>query len=162
MHRARLAVMMFVAALAAPTISAQGDPIQWGPHPELGPAEVVRLQLEALQHNDEPAPDSGIARAFRFASPGNRSEIGPLPRFAELIHEGYPELLDHREAHLLPIVQHGDEAVQAVELTSRDGSVYRYLFVLSRQTDPPYEDCWMTDSVLGDPQGPRAPREMTI
>ena len=53
------------------------------PRPELSPEEVIRIQLEALRHNDE--QDRGIEVAFRFASPANRASTGPLPRFIRMI-----------------------------------------------------------------------------
>ena len=36
----------------------------------------------------------GIAAAFAFAAPANRAVTGPLPRFAQMIALGYPEMLD--------------------------------------------------------------------
>ena len=39
-----------------------------------------------MQHNDEPAPDAGIATAFRFASPGSHAVTGLLARFAAMVH----------------------------------------------------------------------------
>ena len=121
------------------------------PSPELSPSEVVRIQLEALQHNDSPQPDAGIAMVFRFSSPGNRAQTGPLPRFSEMLRNGYPQMLNHREVRLPPPLVQDNEAIQPVEVVSQDGAAYRYLFILSRQTEPPYTGCWMTDSVVTDP-----------
>ncbi len=58
---------------------------------------VVRLQLEALQTNDKPEADSGIATAWNYAHPDNRRATGPLDRFT-LMLKGvtYRDLLDHR------------------------------------------------------------------
>lgn len=132
------------------------------PSPDLSPGEVVRIQLEALRHNDKPEPDAGIAVVFRFTSPGNRAQSGPLPRFSEMIRNGYPEMLNHREVHLPPPLIQDDEAIQPVEVVAKNGAAHRYLFILSRQTEPPYAGCWMTDSVLTDPD-PAAPlRQDTI
>lgn len=122
------------------------------PSPGLSPSDVVRIQLDALQHNDTPEPDAGIAVVYRFSSPGNRAQTGPLPRFSEMIRSGYPEMLNHREAHLPPPLIQDGEAIQPVEVVGRDGAAYRYLFILSRQTEPPYTGCWMTDSVVADPE----------
>ncbi|HSY80300.1 MAG TPA: hypothetical protein VK807_00975, partial [Gemmatimonadaceae bacterium] len=52
------------------------------PTPSLSPNQVVEIVLTALQHNDNPQPDAGIATTFEFASPANRLETGPLQRFA--------------------------------------------------------------------------------
>ena len=127
------------------------------PDPELEPAEVVQIQLEALQHNDDPVPDAGIRTVFAFASPSNRSQTGPLRRFADMMHNGFSEMINHREAHLLPLAMRGGTALQPVELVGHDGTIYRYVFVLTRQSDPPYRGCWMTDTVVGDPAESSAP-----
>lgn len=131
------AVLLPLAAAAAPH-----------PDPSLGPTEVVRIQLEAMAHNDRPRPDAGLALVFDFASPGNRAQTGPLQRFSAMVHSGYAQLLNHRSARLSPPVIEGDQALQGVELVDRDGVTVRFVFILSRQSDPPYAGCWMTDSVL--------------
>jgi len=148
--------------LASSTALAQSD-VADTPDPELDPSEVVQIQLDALRHNDDPFPDAGIAELFTFTSPTNRTESGPLPRFADMVHTTFGEMLNHREAHLLPLAVKDGTALQPVELIGKDGSIYRYVFVLTRQADPPYRGCWMTDSVIGDPYGPQAPpRDQSI
>ena len=52
------------------------------PHPALSPAEVVVIQLDALQANAA-ENDAGIAQAWAFAHPDNKRMTGPLPRFAQ-------------------------------------------------------------------------------
>jgi hypothetical protein len=54
------------------------------PSPELLPEDVVKIQLNALKHNDE--KNHGIAIAYRFASPENRLHTGPLERFIRMLH----------------------------------------------------------------------------
>ena len=115
------------------------------PEPTLSPRDVVRIQLEALRHNDE--QDRGIAVAFRFASPANRANTGPLPRFIAMIKEGpYALMLDFVDASYGPVETVADRARQPVMLTG-PGSSITYWFYLSRQAVPPYVDCWMTDAV---------------
>jgi hypothetical protein len=41
------------------------------PDPALSPAEVIAIQLDALQANDTPERDAGIAQTFAFAHPDN-------------------------------------------------------------------------------------------
>src|SRR6516165_8494018 len=55
------------------------------PDPKLSPEEVVQYQLRALQRNDDPHPDAGIERTFRFASPSNKSVTGPLEHFVSIV-----------------------------------------------------------------------------
>lgn len=121
------------------------------PDPRLSPAEVVRIQLDALAHNDRPAADAGIDLVWRFASPGNQAQTGPLPRFRQMVHQGYADMIDHQRATLAATVVQNGQALQGVELIDRAGVSHRYIFVLSQQTDPPYRGCWMTDGVIGSP-----------
>lgn len=120
------------------------------PSPELSPEEVVRLQLEALQRNDE--SNQGIEIAFNFASPDNRKVTGPLSRFITMLNDPhYRPMLNHRAAELDPIQISGDTALQRVTLTAKNGQVFVYIFSLSKQTEPPYQNCWMTDGVVIEP-----------
>ena len=137
-------VAFAVAAVTAPEPSSDPDP-----SPEWTPAEVVRFQVEALQRNDDPYPDAGIATAFQFASPGNRAATGPLDRFAEMVHgPGYRDMLGFARAEFGPIQVEGDQAVQEVTLVQPDGRRATFLFGLSRQAGGDCDGCWMTDAVV--------------
>ena len=115
------------------------------PDPAFTPGEVVRIQLEALRHND--GQDRGIAVAFRFASPANRANTGPFSRFAAMIKNGpYALMLEFGEARYGPVEIVARRARQRVTLTGASGRM-TYWFYLSRQVTPPYMDCWMTDAV---------------
>lgn len=57
-------------------------------------------------------------------------------------------MLDHRGARYGKLKREGDRASQTVILKSRDHGRVGYLFQLSRQSEAPYKDCWMTDSVM--------------
>jgi hypothetical protein len=116
------------------------------PGPDLGPEDVVRIQVEALKRNDE--EDNGIEITFRFASPSNKQATGPLFRFAELVRKpAYRPLLNHKLAEYGPINIDGDTAEQRVTIIEENGEATVFLFALSRQTEGPCKDCWMTDSV---------------
>ena len=150
------ALLSFVLVFCAAPALAQGsdaDPLSEAlvPKPALSPGDVIRIQLEALRHNDE--QDRGIAVAFLFASPTNRANTGPLPRFIGMIKEGpYVLMLDFREAIYGPMETISDRARQRVTLTGVRASI-TYWFYLSRQSEPPYVDCWMTDAVYIEPSG---------
>lgn len=146
---------------AAPALAQEGGPDRADPlsedlmpEPTFSPAEVIRIQLEALRHNDE--QDRGIAVAFRFASPGNRANTGPLSRFAAMIRQGsYALMLDFHDATYGPVETISGRARQRVTLTGARGRT-TYWFHLSRQTEAPYVDCWMTDAVLVEPPAGQA------
>ena len=147
------AVLLLVLVSCGAGALAQGhgvrspDPLSDAlvPAPALSPGDVVRIQLEALRRNEE--QNRGIAVAFRFASPANRANTGPLPRFIAMIKQGpYALMLDFVHASYGPVETVADRARQPVTLTGPDASI-TYWFYLSRQTETPYEDCWMTDAV---------------
>ena len=114
--------------------------------PELKPNDVVRLQLLAMQQNDE--SDIGIEVTFRFASPANKKQTGPLKRFIRLVRNpSYRPLLNHINATFLELNIEEDFAVQDVIITTSNGERIGYRFRLSIQKGPLFPGCWMTDSV---------------
>ena len=147
------ALLAPILAACAPGALAQGEgapnpnPLSDAlvPEPALSPGDVVRIQLEALRHNDE--QNRGIGVAFRFASPANRTNTGPLPRFVAMIKEGpYALMLSFVDVSYGPVETVAGRARQPVTLTGPRSSI-TYWFYLSRQTERPYVDCWMTDAV---------------
>ena len=117
------------------------------PEPELKPNDVVRLQLLAMQQNDD--SDFGIEVTFRFASPANKKQTGPLKRFTRLVRNlSYRPLLNHINATFLELTVEEDFAVQDVIITTSNGKRIGYRFLLSIQKGLLYPDCWMTDSVI--------------
>jgi hypothetical protein len=119
------------------------------PAPSLSASQVVSIVLNALQHNDDPQPDAGIATTFEFASPANRVETGPFQRFALMIkNPAYRVMLGFRSATRSPVETDGNHARQRVVIVGRDGSQVTYVFLLSKQADGPYANCWMTDGVI--------------
>ena len=116
------------------------------PEPELKPNDVVRLQLLAMQQNDD--SDFGIEVTFRFASPANKKQTGPLKRFIRLVRNpSYRPLLNHINATFLELTIEEDFAVQEVLITTSSGERIGYRFRLSIQKGPLFPGCWMTDSV---------------
>ncbi len=134
----------------APTPTAINDPDNLPlPSPALAPQEVVRIQVEAMQHNDIPTPDSGIRTAFIFASPDNKRNTGPIERFIPLVkNPQYRALLNARRISIGNAQIDGRQAAVEVALIDANGSPARYLFLLSRQQEFPFANCWMTDSVI--------------
>ena len=88
---------------------------------------------------------------FEFASPQNKAVTGPLPRFAEMIRTGYPEMLSAKVCHFFPFDEPTDtEAMSAfhVLFELESGQVACYAWVLERQHGAEdYEGCWMTSGV---------------
>ena len=116
------------------------------PTPELTPNQVVQIQLNALRHND--ARDRGIEVAFRFASPDNKLNTGPLPRFISMMHQGpYSLMLAYENLAYHPLEVVENQARQRVTLIG-SGLVVDYEFILSRRFDDGCAGCWMTDAVI--------------
>ena len=119
------------------------------PHPDRAPGEVVRIQLDALAKNDNPYRDAGIETTFRFASPANKQATGPLRRFIRMLYNPlYSPMLDNQAATYGDLIIEGDRARQSVILTTADDQRVGYMFFLSKQKGGPFDQCWMTDSVL--------------
>jgi hypothetical protein len=146
--RSWLLLPTIVAFAAGELICAQ-NAIELSPKPELTPQQVVEYQLSALQHNDEPTPDAGIERAFRFASPANQRSTGPIAHFIEMVHgPGYAALLDAKEAAVMRVQVEETEAKVLTRVFSADGSEIYYVFLLSKQSEGEHVNCWMTDGVI--------------
>jgi hypothetical protein len=119
------------------------------PQPKLSPEEVVQYQVSALQHNDDPHADAGIERTFRFASPSNKSVTGPLEHFVSIVKSAaYLPMVNNIASSVIGSRIDGDRAKVAIKITPEKGPPLTYLFVLTKQHDGEFNDCWMTDSVL--------------
>jgi len=117
------------------------------PSPDLEPCDVVRLQLTGL--SDEKADGVGILQCYCFASPANRAVTGPLERFGRMVRRGPYYGMARPRAVLIgrPQVQ-GRVARLLVTVIDERSQVQAFSFVLSRQEDAPFEDCWMTEAVF--------------
>ena len=120
------------------------------PDPGLSPADVVRIQIESLRING--LSDNGIYTTYRFASPSNKRVTGPYERFAQMIKSPpYRAMLNARTIAYGNIRISDTRAIQEVRLTGADGINITYIFFLRRQSDAPFEGCWMTEAVIAKP-----------
>lgn len=126
------------------------------PHPKLAPEEVVRLQLAGL--SDPSADGSGILQCFCLASPANRVVTGPLEHFGQMVRTGPFQCMSHPRAVLIGRPQHGEDVVRLlVTIIDEERAVRAFAFVLAKQKEPPFKDCWMTEAVLSASPTPAAP-----
>ena len=117
------------------------------PNPELLANEIVSLQLMAMQQND--VSNHGIEITYRFASPQNKVQTGPLSRFIMLVkNPAYRPLLNHLDATFLNLKVEGNVAIQEVIITTSKGTRRGFRFLLSLQQGEQFKDCWMTDAVV--------------
>jgi hypothetical protein len=118
------------------------------PDPVLSPAEVVSIQLNALQRNDTPETDAGIAQTWAFAHPDNKRVTGPLPRFAQMIKGPlYKILLGHRSHEIKEVSRTDNQTVFAVTVTSQTGEVVGYRWSVAKVADGENAGTWMTTAV---------------
>jgi len=147
-HKAR--IVSFIALLLAFTLPlqlarAEAEPV---PSADLTPEQVIGIVIESLRDNDQSDNDDGIATVFRFASPANRAQTGPIERFARMIKVGFNDMLEHVSSRSDPIEIEGDTAVQAVWLMSSSGTEVGYAFQLGRQRGGEFDGMWMTEAVI--------------
>ena len=117
------------------------------PNPELQANEIVSLQLMAMQQND--VSNHGIEITFRFASPQNKVQTGPLSNFITLVKSpSYHPLLNHIDATFLNLKVEGNVAIQEVIITTSKGTRKGFRFLLSLQQGEQFKNCWMTDAVV--------------
>lgn len=130
------------------------------PSADLAPEEVVRLQLAGL--SDEQADGVGILQCYCFASPANRAVTGPLDRFGAMVRQGEYHCMASPQALLVGRPQ-GDDRVARVLVTviDQETRVRAFTFVLGRQQDAAFKDCWMTEAVLPAP-GPAEPDAVPV
>lgn len=60
----------------------------------------------------------------------------------------YAPLLNHRARSLSETTQVNDMARIKVTIVDAEGEQAAYVWILSRQPDPPCGGCWLTDTVL--------------
>ena len=123
------------------------------PNPNLGPDQVIRTVVEALQHHNSPAPNTGIYTVYQFASPANRQNTSPYGKFLRLVRlPDFAPLLARGVTSYGPLALTGDHAEQEVNIHLDDGRSALFRFVVSRQTSQQTPGrcggCWMVDQVI--------------
>ena len=140
---------MLLACCLISSLYGDSAPAVLHPDPKLSPKEVVEFQLAALRANDVPTADAGIERTFRFASPANKAATGPLEHFSVIVHGSqYSPLINAREGSVTKVAIQDTKAQVLARLVTAGGSEVYYVFLLSKQTEGDYINCWMTDGVL--------------
>ena len=112
------------------------------------PRDVVAIQLSALQNNDVPTPDAGIAQTFALAHPDNQRATGPLQRFAMMIRSpAYRPLIGHSSHTIEPLGSDARTARFSVIIETPDGKALNYYWELRRVTEGPAKGAWLTSAV---------------
>lgn len=118
-------------------------------HPMNSPLDVVATQMSALgQCRDS---RQALHQVYALASPSNRQVVGPIDRFAGmLLSPTFRPLVDHQHSIIGRPAIRGSLATVMVTLVDPQRQPAIFHFYLERQTDAPYENCWMTYGVTRD------------
>ena len=118
------------------------------PDPSISPEEVVAIQMKALQFNDNPIPDFGIAQTWSFAHPRNRAMTGPLQRFGNMLKgPAYGAMLNHASHRIVPVAGDGGVANFDVFMETGGGRMLYFSWTVELVSGGEYDNCWMTVAV---------------
>lgn len=119
------------------------------PNTLIDPKEVIKIQLSALQNNNIPFEDAGIAQTWEFAHPSNRMFTGPIKRFTKMMYSpSYSIMLNHQNHEITEVKIDDVIAYFIIELTDVSGNLYGFQWILEKVLDDGiYKNCWMTTSV---------------
>jgi len=118
------------------------------PDPSISPEEVVAIQMKALQFNDNPVPDFGIAQTWSFAHPRNRAMTGPLERFGMMLKgPAYGTMLNHASHRIVPVPGDGQTANFDVFMETAGGRLLYFSWSVELVSGGEYDNCWMTVAV---------------
>lgn len=142
-----LPIVAAIAGLVLVSFSARAADLVV-PDPSIAPEEVVAIQMKALQFNDNPKPDFGIAQTWNFAHPRNRAMTGPLPRFAGMLKgPAYGQMLNHASHRIVPVPGDGDRVNFDVFMETSSGNVLFFNWAVELVKGGEFDNCWMTVAV---------------
>ena len=119
------------------------------PNNSILPADVIKIQLNALMDNDGKFKDSGIEQTWNFAHPNNKKNTGPLPNFKMMIKgNSYQMLLNHLSHTITEIGSSDIWAQFEVVILDKDKIYHKFNWQVEKYTtEGPLKDCWLTTMV---------------
>ena len=119
------------------------------PNNSILPADVIKIQLNALMDNDGKFKDSGIEQTWNFAHPNNKKNTGPLPNFKMMIKgNSYQMLLNHLSHSITEIGSNDKWAQFEVVILDKDKIYHKFNWQVEKYTtEGPLKDCWLTTMV---------------
>lgn len=141
-------LVLFMVLIPGIVASQSDDHILPIPDVSLQPGDIVKIVLDALANNDYPFPDAGIETTFNFASPANKSNTGPLERFAQMVKGPvFRTMLGHESYEVSEVVMNENRAYQLIRLITANGTEVHFAFRLGLQIEGEYKGMWMTEAV---------------
>ena len=102
------------------------------PNKELDPYDVVKIQLNALQDNDD--KDNGIKQTWYFAHPDNKKYTGPYDRFRAMLYgEQYKYLINHYSHKIKLISNSPNTYIYRIEILSLEKKLFFYECALTKR-----------------------------
>ena len=119
------------------------------PNTNLGPFEVLMIQLNSLKNNNKPYKDAGIEQTWEFAHPNNKEITGPLDKFKKMIYsENYKILISHENSEITILKENKDISIFKVTVLTKNKEKYYYIWQIEKDLlEGSFKNCWMTTSV---------------
>ena len=119
------------------------------PNNSILPADVIKIQLNALMDNDSKFKDSGIEQTWNFAHPNNKKNTGPLPNFKMMIKgNSYKMLLNHLSHTITALGSSNEWAQFEVVILDKEKIYHKFNWQVEKFTrDGPLQGCWLTTVV---------------
>ena len=122
------------------------------PNNSILPADVIKIQLNALMDNDSKFKDSGIEQTWNFAHPNNKKNTGPLPNFKMMIKgNSYKMLLNHLSHTITALGSSKKWAQFEVVILDKEKIYHKFNWQVEKFTmEGPLQGCWLT-TVVSNP-----------
>ena len=116
------------------------------PSNKLDPYDVVKIQLKALQNNNE--KDQGIRQTWLFAHPNNKKVTGPYERFRIMIYgQQYKYLINH-SSHKINLISNTSKSyIYRIEILTNDKKLFFYEWQVEKGSEVECKNCWFTSAV---------------
>ncbi len=116
------------------------------PSKELDPYDVIKIQLNALQDNDD--KDNGIKQTWYFAHPDNKKYTGPYDRFRIMLYgQQYKYLINHFSHKIKLISNSPNTYIYRIEILSLEKKLFFYEWHVQKGSDDDCKNCWFTSAV---------------
>ena len=122
------------------------------PNNSILPADVIKIQLNALMDNDSKFKDSGIEQTWNFAHPNNKKNTGPLPNFKMMIKgNSYKMLLNHLSHTITALGSNNEWAQFEVVILDKEKIYHKFNWQVEKfRMEGPLQGCWLT-TVVSNP-----------
>lgn len=120
-----ITLLCIVTVLQLCTLLAHAAPFT--PADEKSVRGVVESQIAALAQDN-------AGKAFSYAAPSLRKEIGSAEAFMGMVRRAYPAVYRPTSVAFLTPEGKGDDVIQRVQMTDSKGSFWLAVYTLQRQT----------------------------